>query len=117
MFHKIFKLFIVIFLSYQSTLHSKSTSFDNFNSKDLSNYFSGIVAFENANNPDALKFFNFSKTLLKKHDPYLKRYINTLVLEQKVSKAIEIVKKYKNQKNTNFFDAYLLLILENIKKK
>ncbi len=116
MFHKIFKLFIVIFLSYQSTLHSKSTSFDNFNSKDLSNYFSGIVAFENANNPDALKFFNFSKTLLKKHDPYLKRYINTLVLEQKVSKAIEVVKKNKNQKNTNFFDAYLLLILENIKK-
>ena len=66
---------------------------NNFNSKDLSKYFSGIVAFENKNNSDALNFFNSSKILINKHDPYLKRYVYSLVLENKVSQAINIIKK------------------------
>jgi hypothetical protein len=39
-----------------------------FNSRDLTNYFSGIIAYENKNNTDALKFFNASKILINKHD-------------------------------------------------
>ena len=54
---------------------SKSTSFDELDAKNLSNYFSGIVAFENKDNNIALNFFNSSKKLLNKHDPYLKRYV------------------------------------------
>ena len=66
-------------------MYSKSNSFDEFNSKNLSKYFSGIVAFENKNNSKALDFFNSSKILINKHDPYLKRYVYSLVLENKVS--------------------------------
>ena len=37
MFQKIYiKIFLILFLLYQTPLHSKSVSFDNFNSKDLS---------------------------------------------------------------------------------
>ena len=72
MFNYIYKLFFIVFLFYQSSLYSKSTSFNNFDSKDLSNYFSGIVAFENKKNSEALKFFNSSRVLLEQHDPYLK---------------------------------------------
>jgi hypothetical protein len=61
MFLKILKFIFVILLLYQTPLHSKSNSFDNFNSKDLSKYFSGIVAFENKDNSLALHFFNSSK--------------------------------------------------------
>ena len=50
MFKKILNFFFIIALFYQSTSYSKSTSLENFNSKDLSNYFSGIVAFENKKN-------------------------------------------------------------------
>ena len=116
MFSKIFKIILILQLFYQNPSFSKSTSFDNFNSKDLSNYFSGIVAFENKSNSKALKFFNSSKNLIKDHDPYLKKYVKILVLEQKVSEAINVIKKNKNKNNTNFFDAHLLLILDSLKR-
>ena len=115
MFKKI-NFLLLILLLYQNPLYSKSTSFNNFNSKNLSKYFSGILAFENKDNSKALEFFNSSKILINKHDPYLKRYIYSLVLENKISQAINIIKGNKNNSNTNFFDAYLLLILDSLKK-
>ena len=114
MFIKKIKFILIIFLLYQTPLHSKSTSFNDFDSKNLSKYFSGIVAFENKSNSLALDFFSSSKILLKKHDPYLKRYIYSLVLENKVSQAINIIKN--NIDSSNFFDAQLLLILDSLKK-
>ena len=116
MFIKISKFILILFIFYQNPSFSKSISFDEFNSKDLSNYFSGIVAFENKSNSKALKFFNSSKVLIKEHDPYLKKYVIALVLEKKVSEAINVIKNNKHKDNTNFFDAYLLLILDNLKK-
>ncbi len=110
------KFILIIILLYQTPLHSKSNSFDDFNSKNLSKYFSGIVAFENKNNSLALDFFNSSKILLNKHDPYLKRYINSLVLENKVAQAVNLIKNNKDKDNSDFFDAYLLLILDSLKK-
>ena len=117
MFLKKLKFIFIIFLIYQTPLYSKSTTLINFNSIDLSKYFSGIVAFENKDNSTALEFFNSSKILLNNHNPYLKRLILSLVLDNKVPQAINLVKNNKGKKNTNFFDAYLLLILDSIKKK
>ena len=111
------KIFLIISLFYQTPLYSKSNSFEDFNSKNLSKYFSGIVAFENKDNTAALDFFNSSKILLDRHDPYLKRYIYSLVLENKVPHAINVIKINKDKTNTDFFDAYLLLILDSLKKK
>ena len=93
MFVKNLKFLLILFLLYQNPLHSKSASFDDFDSRNLSRYFSGIVAFENKNNSKALNFFNTSKILLNKHEPYLKRYVYSLVLENKVNQAISIVKQ------------------------
>ena len=55
------KLILVLIILYQNPLYSKSTSFEDFNSRTLSNYFSGIVAFENKDNSKSLDFFNTSK--------------------------------------------------------
>ena len=116
MFLKKIKFTLIVFLLYQTAVSSKSISFDDVDPKNLSKYFSGIVAFENKDNSIALDFFNSSKILLNKHDPYLKRYIYSLVLENKVSQAINVIKNNKNKTNTNFFDAHLLLILDSLKK-
>ncbi len=110
------KFIILIFLFYQTPVNSKSVSFDDFNSKNLSRYFSGIVAYENKDNSSALNFFNSSKILLDQHDPFLKRYIYSLVLENKISQAINIIKSNKNRNNTYYFDAHLLLIIDYLKK-
>ena len=113
MLFKKLSLILVILILYQTPLYSKS---NNFNSEGLSKYFSGIVAFENKDNSLALDFFNSSKILVNKHDPYLKRYVYSLVLENKVSQAINMIKNNKGKDNSNFFDAYLLLILDSLKK-
>ena len=110
------KFIILIFLFYQTPVNSKSVSFDDFNSKNLSRYFSGIVAYENKDNSSALNFFNSSKILIDQHDPFLERYIYSLVLENKISQAINIIKRNKNKNNTDYFDAHLLLIIDYLKK-
>ena len=110
------KFIILIFLFYQTPVNSKSVSFDDFNSKNLSRYFSGIVAYENKDNSSALNFFNSSKILLDQHDPFLKRYIYSLVLENKISQAINIIKSNKNKNKTDYFEAHLLLIIDYLKK-
>ena len=105
MFNKLSKLLIVLGVLYQTAAYSKSASFNEFNSRDLSNYFSGIIAFENKDNSDALKFFNASKVLLNKHDAYLKRYVYSLVLENKVPQAINVIKNDTNESDLDFFDS------------
>ena len=110
------KFILILVLFYQTPLFSKSNSFEKIDSKNLSKYFSGIVAFGNKKNSEALKFFDSSKILINKHDPYLKRYASSLVLENKVSQAINIVRQNKDKDNTQFFDVYLLLILDSLKK-
>ena len=116
MISKIFKIILLLVLSYQTPVYSKSTSFNDFNSRDLSNYFSGIIAYENRDNSEALKYFNLSKVLLNSHDNYLKRYVNSLVLENKVAQAINVVKNNSKKSNSDFFDAYVLLIIDSLKK-
>jgi len=114
MFVKNIKFLLIILLLYQNTPHSKSASFDDFDPKNLSKYFSGIVAFENKNNSKALNFFNTSKILLNKHEPYLKRYVYSLVLENRVNQAINVIKQNKNK--SEFFEKYLLLIIDSIRR-
>ena len=100
MFFKKIKFILILLLFYQTPLYSKSTTFDNFNSKNLSKYFSGIVASGNEDNLSALNFFNSTKILTLQHDPYLKRYVNSLVLENKIYQAINTIKQNKGKKNT-----------------
>ena len=116
MFIKKLIIILLLFLTYQTHLYSKSISFEKIDSKNLSKYFSGIVASQNKNNSKALDFFNSSKILINTHDAYLKRIINSLVLENKISQAINIIKQNKDKKNSNFFDANLLMIIDSLKK-
>ena len=113
---KFFKFFLIL-LFYQSPLYSKSKSLNDFNSSYLTNYFSGIVAHNNKNNFEALKFFERSKFLIKRHDNYLERYVYSLVLEGKVQQATNEIKKNLTEKNSNFFEANLILALDSLKKK
>ncbi len=116
MFFKKIKFFFIIFIFYQTPLYSKSNSSGNFDAKNLSNYFSGIIAFENKNNSEALDYFNSSKILINEHDAYLQKYIFSLVLEKKVLNAINLIKRNKNNSNSNFLDFYILLVVDSLKK-
>ena len=116
MISKKIKIIFIFLLFYQSPLLSKSNNFNDFNSKNISKYFSGIVAYENKDNSNALNYFNSSKILLDRHDPYLEKFVMSLVLENKVAQAINNIKLNKEKKNSEFFEAYLLLALDSLKK-
>ena len=113
---KLFK-FVLILLFYQSPLYSKSKTLKEFNSSYLSNYFSGIVAYENKDNSEALEFFKSSKVLIKQHNSYLERYIYSLVLEGNVQQASNEIKQNITESNSRFFEAHLILALNSLKEK
>ena len=112
------KFFIFLtFILYQNFAYSKTSTDNDFNPRYLSNYLSAIISYNNENNSSSVKFFDASKNLINKHEDYLKDYIFALVLNGEVEKALYQIKSTKNQKLKNFFEADLLLILENFKKK
>ncbi|MBC8301430.1 MAG: hypothetical protein H8E55_37425 [Pelagibacterales bacterium] len=109
-------LFIVFFL-YQTSVFSKTTDENYFNPKYLSNYLSAIISQNNKENDDAIKYFNSSKILINKHEKYLKKYVITLTVNGQVQKSINIIKKNRGQNNSKFFEAKLLLLIDNFKKR
>ncbi len=118
MITKNFKIILTIFFIF-FTLEAKSKNIysKDFNSKELSNYFSGVISHNNQKNEQALKYFKSSKQLLNKHEEYFKKLIFSLVLNQNVDRAIQEIKFLKNKNQTEFFEAQLLLLIDSINKK
>ena len=113
---KFFK-FATILLLYYTPLYSKNKDLNDINSRYLSNYFSGIVAYDQEDNSKALKFFQSSRFLIKNHNLYLKRYIHSLVQEGKIQRATNEIKQNLIGNSSNFFEAHLILALDSLKKK
>ena len=101
---------------YQFPLYSKSIYNNAFKSKEVSKYFSALVSYGNYKNNEAIKFFKSSKTLINKHDVFLKKYIFSLIQEGEVNQAIKELKDNVNNKNSDFFESHLLLLIDSLKK-
>ena len=113
-----FKVFFILFLFiFSNEVKSKTNENIEFRVSELSNYFSAVVAYGNQENEQSLKYFKSSRNLLNKHDEYLRQYIFSLVHNQNVTRAIQEIKFSENKKNSIFFESYLLLFLDSIKKK
>ncbi len=110
-------IIILSFLLYQTSTYSKVSEKNEFNQKYLSNYFSALISYDNQKNDDALKFFKSSKSLIQKHDNFLKEYVFSLVLDGQIKRAIDQIKVSKNSNNSNFFELNLLLYLDSFVKK
>ena len=118
MIAKNFKIILTIFfIFFTFEAKSKNIYSNDFNSKDLSNYFSGVISHNNQKNDQALKYFKSSKQLLNKHEEYFKRLIFSLVLNQNVDRAIQEIKFLRNKNQSKFFEAQLLLLIDSINKK
>ena len=117
MFINVFKVLVLLLFLNIKPLYSKNTNNTDFNTKNLSSYFSALVSLENQQNKDSLKFFNHSRSLINFHKPYVKKYVNSLVLEGKIKKAAHELKVISNENTTDFFDAHLILFLDSIKNE
>ena len=107
----------IVFYIYQTSAFSKTTDNNDFNPKYLSNYLSAIISQNNQNSDESLKYFNSSKILISKHEKYLKKYVINLTTNGEVQKSINVVKRNRNKSNSKFFEANLLLLIDNFKKK
>ncbi len=109
--------FIVIICFYQSTAYSKTNDKSEFNHKFLSNYFSALISYDNQNNQKALKYFNLSKTLESKNQTYMKKYLFSMVNDGQINKAIKQIKFWKNNKDSDFFEMNILLLVDALNRK
>ena len=110
-------IIFIIFIVYQTSVFSKTIEDKSFNPKYLSNYLSGIISKNNDDISQSVKYFSLSKTLIDEHDEYLKKKILTLALNDQVQKSIKIIKNNKEKNSIKFFEAKLLLLIDNFKKK
>ena len=117
MIKKLKLILFIVFYIYQTSAFSKTTDENDFNPKYLSSYLSAIVSQNNKESDDAVKYFNSSKILINKHEKYLKKYVITLTVNGQVKKSINIIKQNRGQNNTKFFEAKLLLLIDNFKKR
>ena len=117
MFNNILKILILILFLNIKPVYSKITNNNDFKTKNLSSYFSALVSFENQQNKESLKYFNSSKSLIHFHSPYLKKYINSLIQDGKIKKAAYELKLASRKNALNFFESYLILFLDAIKKE
>ena len=106
-------LFIVFFI-YQTSSFSKTTEERDFNPKYLSNYLSALIS---QNSKDSVNYYNSSKILINEHATFLEKYIKALTVGGQIQKSINIIKQNRGKENSQFFDAELLLLIDNFKKK
>ena len=93
MYFKILRiLFIIITFLYHSSAFSKTSENQNFNHRYLSKYFSALVSHENGDNELAINYFNSTKSILRDYPVYFDKYVNSLVIENKVKEAINQIK-------------------------
>ena len=116
MFNKILKLSILLLILNIKPVYSKISNNNDFKAKNLSNYFSALVSLENQDTKESLKFFNSSKYLIQFHQPYLRKFINSLVQEGKIKQAANEIKVISNKRNIEFFEGYLILFLDSLGK-
>ena len=114
MIKKLKLILFLIFFIYQTSSFSKTTDERDFNPKYLSNYLSALIS---QNSEDSVKYFNSSKILINNHEIFLERYVKALAINGQIQKSINIIKQNRGKENTQFFEANLLLLIENFKKK
>ena len=117
MYSNLIKVIFILILFYQGPVQSKVKDINKFDHEDLSNYFSGLISFNQNKNTEALNFFNSAKILKDQHTPYLQSYIKILVQEKKTNIAIKELKKNLNKENIDFFEGYLLLLIDSVQQK
>lgn len=109
-------LLILVISLYQTSSYSKISNYEDYNYEYFSDYFSALILSKNFQNKEALKYFNYSKKLLDKHENFLENYVINLVENDKINLALKEIKKSDFISSKNFLEAQIISISYNIKK-
>ncbi len=116
-FNFVFKilLYTFIFLGICNFSYSKTRDF-NYDAKNISNYFLGLVSFNNFDYTDSHKFFKKLNNFESTNKNYSSKLIQSLVNLEKYNEAYLHAKKIEREKQSNF-ESNLLLGLFEFKKE
>lgn len=109
-----FLLLIAIFLP-----SSKAFSMNNelkYSQENISNYFSGVVSLDQDDTTTGFKYLNKTQSLKNVHFNYNVQFVRSLILLNKFDKAFSFSNSVWKE-DENFFEADLLLGIENFLKK
>ena len=110
-----FILFIIIFSFLNTSIYARDENQKNSKS-NISNYFSGLIYMNHANNDGAFKHFNKIQFLKKKHSNYNIHFVRTLVLLNKFDQAYTFLNETWDEKEY-FFESDLLLGLQSFQNE
>ena len=116
-FSFVFKLtlYTFIFLGISNSSYSKVLDF-NQDAKSISNYFSGVVSFDNFDYSRSENFFNKLSKFERNNQNFSSKFIQSLVNLEKFDEAYSYSKKIEKQNISNF-EGNLILGLFEFKKK
>ena len=116
-FNFIFKIILYTFIlsGIFNSSHSKITNF-NYDAKYISNYFSGLVSFDNFDYVNSQRFFKRLTNFEIKNQNYSSKFIQSLVNLEKYNEARLYAKKLE-AKNLSSFESNLILGLFEFKKE
>ena len=116
-FFFIFKtlLYTFIFLGIFNISYSKAPEF-NYNAKSISNYFSGLIYFDDLDFVESEKVFKKLKNFEEKSTKYSSKFMHSLINLGKYKEARKYSKKLENKNKSNF-ESNLFLGLSEFKEK
>ena len=116
-FFFIFKtlLYTFIFLGIFNISYSKAPEF-NYNAKSISNYFSGLIYFDDLDFVKSEKAFKKLKNFEEKSTKYSSKFMHSLINLGKYKEAHKYSKKLENKNKSNF-ESNLFLGLSEFKEK
>ena len=116
-FFFIFKtlLYTFIFLGIFNISYSKAPEF-NYNAKSISNYFSGLIYFDDLDFVESEKAFKKLKNFEEKSTKYSSKFMHSLINLGKYKEARKYSKKLENKNKSNF-ESNLFLGLSEFKEK
>ena len=116
-FFFIFKtlLYTFIFLGIFNISYSKAFEF-NYNAKSISNYFSGLLYFDDLDFVESEKVFKKLKNFEEKSTKYSSKFMHSLINLGKYKEAHKYSKKLENKNKSNF-ESNLFLGLYEFKEK
>ena len=104
-------LYTLIIIGVLNSSYGKSKNF-NYNAKNVSNYFSALISFDEADYQKSQKFFKKIQDIEKNNTSHTPSYIRSLVNLQKYTEAEQYSRKLEINKNSNFESKLILGLYE-----
>ena len=109
-------IFFCLIIFNQNNVYSQNFK-KSFDREKVADYFSSLISYDKNENRQFLNFFDSSRLLEDSNKEYVSHYLVALVLEGKITRAINKAKIIKTEKVNESYESNLLIAINNLKNK